>query len=806
MRRVWRLWLALGLVLLGSFSVLIYYGRKLALEAPPIPARIVSESGEPVGTGQDILDGQNIWQSIGGMELGSVWGHGSYIAPDWSADWLHRECLWLLEHWARKEYQRNYSQLGTAEQALLQQRLQQQMRHNGYDPRTDTLFISDDRALAWQALARYYACIFGDAESFPEDVAFLADGGRSPAALREAYAMPANTIRDPQRMQKLCAFFSWAAWACAAERPGSKEILSGPKTAGTYSGVSYTNNWPPEPLINNRSTGSMVVWSVISFILLLAGIALLAWHHAVTANNEALPEILPEDDPLLGLQATPSMQATLKYFWLVFALFIAQIGLGAVTAHYGVEGQGFYGIPLSRWLPYSVTRTWHVQLAIFWIATAWLATGLFIAPAVSGYEPPGQRLGVNLLFVALIIVAVGGLLGTWLGTRQTLSEELNFWIGHQGYEYADIGRVWQFALLLGLFFWLGLMVRALWPAFRQPGEHKHLLGLFVVASAAIALFYGAALMWGRRTHLSLVEYWRWWVVHLWVEGFFEVFATVVIAFLFTRMGLLRVSTATSGVLFSSTVFLFGGIIGTFHHLYFTGTPEPIMALGATFSALEVVPLVLMGFEAWENLTLSRAAPWVAKYRWPIYCFIAVAFWNLVGAGLFGFFINPPIALYYMQGLNTTPVHGHTALFGVYGMLGIGLSLFCLRGLTSRLPWRTEALAFGFWAMNIGLALMVLLSLLPVGFLQAWASVEYGLWYARSAEFLQQPIMNVLRWLRIIGDTIFALGAILLAWFVIGLKTGWSLRNTRDGQTLDETALGDLSHSKHAHPVSSLSNP
>lgn len=271
-------------------------------------------------------------------------------------------------------------------------------------------------------------------------------------------------------------------------------------------------------------------------------------------------------------------------------------------------------------------------------------------------------------------------------------------------------------------------------------------------------------------------------MHLWVEGFFEVFATVVIAFLFTRMGLLRVITATSSVLFSSAVFLFGGIIGTFHHLYFTGTPEPIMALGATFSALEVVPLVLMGFEAWENLILSRAAPWVANYRWPIYFFIAVAFWNLVGAGLFGFFINPPIALYYMQGLNTTPVHGHTALFGVYGMLGIGLSLFCLGGLASRRHWRTEPLAFAFWAINVGLALMVLLSLLPVGLLQTWASVEYGLWYARSAEFLQQPIMNTLRWLRIVGDTIFALGAVVLSWFVLGLKTGWSLKESEVSET------------------------
>jgi nitric oxide reductase subunit B len=143
----------------------------------------------------------------------------------------------------------------------------------------------------------------------------------------------------------------------------------------------------------------------------------------------------------------------------------------------------------------------------------------------------------------------------------------------------------------------------------------------------------------------------------------------------------------------------------------------------------------------------------------------------------GFFINPPIALYYMQGLNTTPVHAHTALFGVYGMLGIGLMLFCLKGLATRRVWKTPVLAFAFWAINVGLALMVLLSLLPIGLLQTGASVEHGLWYARSAAFLQTDLMHTLRWLRVIGDTIFALGALALGWFILGLKTGWSLTDT-----------------------------
>lgn len=386
----------------------------------------------------------------------------------------------------------------------------------------------------------------------------------------------------------------------------------------------------------------MVVWSVISFVLLLAGIGALAWYYAVQKHrHEDSAETYPEKDPLLALSPTPSMKATLKYFWLAAALFIIQIGLGVITAHYQVEGSGFYGIPLAEWIPYAVTRTWHTQLGIFWIATAWLGTGLFMAPAVSGYEPKRQRFFVNFLFVCLVIIVVGSLAGQWLAIMQRIPDlKTNFWFGHQGYEYTDIGRFWQLFLTVGLFLWFFLMARALWPAFKKARENRHLLGLFLLASLAIPVFYIPGLMWGQQSHLAIAEYWRWWVVHLWVEGFFEVFATTVIAFLFTRMGLLRISTATASVLFSTIVFLFGGIIGTFHHLYFSGNPIGVLAFGATFSALEVVPLVLIGFEAYENLTLSQARPWVSAYKWPIYYFVAVAFWNLVGAGLFGFFINP----------------------------------------------------------------------------------------------------------------------------------------------------------------------
>lgn len=754
-----KLWISLFVVMGLSFLVLGYYGGEIYRKAPPIPRRVVTTDGEVLFTAQQIKDGQNVWQSMGGQQVGSIWGHGSYVAPDWSADWLHREAVWLLNYWATSDtVGKTYEQLPPERQAALRERLKQELRTNTYNAQTGDLLVSPTRAAAMRAVGEHYAGLFGNKSEL--------------ASLRKSYAIPADTIKTPERRELMNAFFFWASWSCAANRPGT--------------GISYTQNWPPEPLVDNHPTGSIIVWSVLSFVILLAGVGALVWYFAAQRHNEDDEEVdLPCRDPLLALRPTPSMKATLKYFWVVAALIVVQVGLGAITAHYGVEGDGFFGIPLDKWLPYSVARTWHTQLGIFWIATAWLATGLFVAPAVSGYEPKGQRFGINFLFTCLLIIVVGSLAGEWLGVQQKLGFVTNFWFGHQGYEYVDLGRFWQIFLFVGLFVWLFLMIRSLWPAIRNPSPNRHLLTLFVIASAAIGMFYGAGLMWGRQTHLALAEYWRWWVVHLWVEGFFEVFATVAIAFLFTRMGLLKVASATSAVIFSTIIFLGGGILGTMHHLYFSGTPTGVLALGATFSALEIVPLVLIGFEAYENLTLTRARPWVAAYRWPILFFVAVAFWNFVGAGLFGFLINPPIALYYMQGLNTTPVHGHAALFGVYGMLGLGLMLFCLRGLTRQEHWKSRTLSFSFWSLNVGLALMVVVSLLPVGLLQTWASVEHGMWFARSAEFLQQPLMQKLRWLRVLGDTIFALGALGMGWFVLGLKTGWSYADRSEEETAAE---------------------
>ncbi len=746
-----RLWTVLLAVTIFGFVVLGWVGTRIYSEKPPIPDRVVTADGQVVVSSGEVSEGQRVWQAMGGMEVGSIWGHGSYVAPDWSADWLHRECQFMLDEWSTSQLGKRYDSAMPEQQAALRERLKESIRTNRFDASTNILTIDPPRAKAFEANEKYYADIFSNGKI--------------------GYSIPKGAQTDPKKLHELSSFFFWTAWASAANRPGDT--------------ISYTSNWPHEPLVGNVATGEAVVWTGVSIMMLLASIGAFVWYYAAQPRTEPL-ESVPATDPILGWKATPSQVATLKFFVVVAALFLVQILTGAVTAHYGVEGDGLYGIPLSRWLPYSITRTWHLQIGLFWIATSWLAAGLFIGPLISGKEPRGQRLGVNLLFIALLVIVAGSLAGEYLSVHNRLSETNSFYWGHQGWEYIDLGRVWQAGLFIGLLLWLYLMLRVIGPALREKGEPKQLVLIFALSAGAIALFYGAGLMYGKNTHISVVEYWRWWVVHLWVEGFFEVFATTVIAFLFARLRLIRAKVAAEASLIAATIYLAGGIIGTNHHLYFSGTPTAALAWGATFSALEVVPLVLIGYQAMNDLRISRSAVWAAKYKWPVYFFIAVAFWNLVGAGLFGFMINPPIALYYMQGLNTTPVHGHGALFGVYGMLGLGLTLMCLRALMADREWKEGLLKFSFWSMNIGLMLMILLSLLPVGLLQTWASVNESYWYARSPEFMGTPLMTTLRWLRVPGDTLFAIGAIALVIFIFGLKLGYSLQ-PRKGSPLTAPA-------------------
>jgi nitric oxide reductase subunit B len=733
-----RLWRWLTFVFVLSFGFLGYLGWQIYLSAPPIPKQVVSTEGDVLFTGEQIQLGQQAWLAAGGQQLGTVWGHGAYVAPDWSADWLHREAT-TLESIRAAEQTRGGSALNDADKAALDATVRSEMRRNTYDDINGTVTVSKARARAIREVAAHYDGLFGTDPKLE--------------TLRGQYAMTDGLLPNPAHRQALTAFFFWSAWAATTDRPGE-------------TGLSYTSNWPYEPLVGNTMTSSAAMWSMASIILLLAGIAAMLWLHRSDADED--PAAVPKADPLLGAKATPSMKATRKYFFVVIGLMLLQIAMGAITAHYAVEGQSFFGIPLAQVLPYTISRTIHTQIGVFWIATAWLATGLYVAPLLSGREPKFQKLGVDALFYALLVVVLGSTLTGWVGSLQHQTPDFSFWFGNQGLEYTSMGRFWQYLLFAGLLFWVFLLGRALWPALKTPSETRGLIAMVFLSATCIGGFYATSLTWNQHTHYSMIEYWRWWLVHLWVEGFFEVFATAVVALIFTNLGLVKAASANRAIVAETIVFLFGGILGTLHHLYWTGTPTSIIAVGAVFSALEVVPLTLIGLEALQTYRRSRNVAWLSAYKWVILCFVAVGFWNTVGAGLLGFAINPPASLYYVQGLNMTAAHGHAALFGVYGMLGIGLMLFCLRGLYDRALHADKLLKPAFWSLNIGLAMMVFLSLLPAGIYQAYCSITKGLWYARSPEVIHSKVMETLVWLRVPGDIVFAAGSLFLVVYALKL--------------------------------------
>ncbi|WP_242393016.1 nitric-oxide reductase large subunit [Anaeromyxobacter oryzisoli] len=725
-------------VIVACFSVLIFGGAQISAHKPPIPARALAPSGEVIFTAEDVALGQRQYLSRGGQQTGSIWGHGAYLAPDWSADVLHRVGLataglkrGLPPAAAAAFTQGELLALPAGERGRVQAEVAEELRRNRYDASTGTLTLSPGQAAAYPALVAYYTQLFRDGS--------------------DAMSIPPGFVRDPADAKAMTAFFFWTAWAAGTNRPG--EVYS------------YTANFPHDPLVGNVPLPSALVWSIVSVVLLLLGIAVALFYYLRLRERDGhdAPRLAPLREP----NPTPSQRAVLPYFAVAIVLFILQAGLGSLTGHYAVEGNRLFGIKVGGLLPYAATRGWHLQLAVFWIATCWLATGLFIGPLVTGgYEPKGQKALVWTLLGALVVVVVGALAGTYLGVAGKLSGPNGWLVGNQGYEYIELGRVWQVALILGMLLWLALVYRAIKPALVAEKDKGGLTHLLLYASVSIPLFYSVGLFYTPGTHLAVADYWRWWVVHLWVENFFEVFATVALAFILSKIGAVGEKSAQRATYFSILLYLGSGIIGTFHHLYFTGTPLFITALGATFSALEIVPLSLLGFEVHENLKLARSSPAAAPWRWPLYFFVAVAFWNAVGAGVLGFLINPPIVLFYAQGLNTTPIHSHGALFGVYGFLAIALMLFSMRNVVRTAAWSDRLLKVAFWGLNAGLAGMIVLSLLPAGIYQLAISVKEGLWYARSPAVTGSAFIHAVTWARVLPDVVFVVGALSLLAFVV----------------------------------------
>jgi nitric oxide reductase subunit B len=725
------------LVMVVGFAILSLMTYNTYRHAPPIPAKVVDEAGDVLFTRGEILGGQEVFLKYGLMEHGTLWGHGAYLGPDYGTNYLHREAEISREVLATGRYGKPFPALDPAERDAVADSVRASLKTNRYDAGTSTLLFTPGEAASWRTQKKEWGAYFTEKNGAP--------------------GLPARYIKDPGETDRLTSFFAWASWASRANRPGKD--------------YSYTNNFPYEPLAGNGPTSSMYLWSALSLVFLLGALGLvlflfgkfdfLGWkgHPA-----ERRPSPLFEDRGL-----TPSQWATGLYLVVAALLLFLQVLTGGAMAHYRVEPGAFYGIDIAEILPYNLLRTWHLQLGVFWIATAWVAGGLFLAPLVGGAEPKGQRAGVLALLGALAVVVFGSLFGEYLGINDRLGK-LWFWFGHQGSEYLDLGRFWQVLLAAGLVFWLFLMFRALRPAIRD-GEKGTLSSLFLYAAVAIPLFYLPAFFFGKHTNFAVIDNWRFWIIHLWVEGFFELFATVLVAVMFASMGLVTAKTATRVVYLDAILYLGAGIVGTAHHWYFTGQTTMAMALGACFSAMEVVPLTLLTLDAWDFIRLGRAAEHdggaleaARRQKWAIYFLMAVGVWNFVGAGVFGFLINLPIVSYFEIGTLLTPNHGHAAMFGVFGMLALAVLVFALRAMQSDEAWAgTERyVKTGFWGLNVGLALMLVLNLFPAGVIQLLDVVKNGYWHARQVEFLMTGTFHTLEWLRIVGDlTVILLGVVPL---------------------------------------------
>ncbi len=726
------------LVMVFGFTLLTIVTVKTYNGAPPIPARVMNSTGQVLFTRDDVNKGQEVFFKYGLMEHGTLWGHGAYLGPDYTAEYLHRLVEVARDTVAMAKYGKSFAALLPDQAHVVGEAVKNSLKQNRYDASSNTLMFTPAEQASFVVQQQEWRTYFS---------------GEHPAP-----GLAANFIQDDPDILPLNAYFAWATWATVALRPGTHD--------------SYTNNWPYEPLAGNTPTSSTYLWSALSLVTLFGGLGLvlfvfgkfdyLGWGGAAGHKHA-------HEGPLHKWTTTASQKALGLFFAVVALLFLAQTAMGGVLAHYRVEPGAFYGFDLAKLLPYNLARTWHLQLAIFWIATSWVAGGLFLAPIVGGAEPKGQKLGVLILLGALVVVVFGSLFGEAFGINNKLGN-LWFWLGHQGSEYLDLGRFWQLLLAVGLVFWLFLMFRALRPAMKS-GEKGELPSLFLYAAIAIPLFYVPALFYGPHTNFAIIDNWRFWIIHLWVEGFFELFATVLVAVMFVQMGLVTTKAATRLVYLDAILYLAGGIVGTGHHWYFTGQGTFNMGLAACFSALEVIPLTLLTLDAWDFIRLKDQncqecqKPLAAEQKWAIYFLIAVGVWNFVGAGVFGFLINLPIVSYFEIGTSLTANHGHAAMFGVFGMLALGVVFFCLRAIRGNAVWsRAEKfIKIGFWGLNIGLGLMIALDLFPGGVIQLWDVIENGYWHARRLSFLMGGLFHTLEWIRIVADMTFLIvGAVPLS--------------------------------------------
>ncbi len=729
-------WL-LFLVGVATFAALAWGTYRTYQGSPPIPERFVTRDGRVVMTGADIVAGKGGFQRADLMDYGSLYGMGSYYGEDYTAEYLVRLGRRTEEAIATARYGKPLADLSAGQRFEVRREMQAQLRHIRLD--TKTTVIPDAVADAITALRGEiaHALLHND----------FAKGWT------KAYSL------DPKTAAQTADFLIYSSLTTVALRPSGES--------------SYTNNWPYEPLVGNRPTTATFIWTWGSFLFTFLGFGavVFVYHKYLSEGGEHPAE--PETAVFRGFHAlTESQRKTAKYFLIVALVFLVQIGAGSLMAHDYADRASFYGININYLLPFAFLRDVHIQTPIVWIGVAWIGAALFLAPLISGREPAGQGRLVDLLFWATVAVVGGALIGDYAGIMGWIGRGW-FWVGNQGLSYLQLGRLWQLGFFAGLAIWSVLVFRAMWPGRGEAGRALAAFGsgririehLLWASTANVALLYafGMIPLTGIDKSFTITDFWRWWVVHLWVEQSFEFFAACVSAYLLMATGLVSRIVAERTVLFELILVFLGGVLGTGHHWYWVGEPKIWVPLGSMFSFIEVLPLLLMVIEAVEQRRVIRRQHGRFPYSLAYTYIIGAAFWNFVGAGVFGGgTLNAPLVNYYEHATFLTLNHAHTALFGAFGLLGIGMIYFCLRyAAGERAPWSDRIGIWAFWLYNLGLVLWIVLNFFPIGWAQLAAVYEHGLAYARSVKFYDTTLLW--QWLRFPGDVVFAAGALLMAW-------------------------------------------
>ncbi|HCY8814546.1 TPA: cbb3-type cytochrome c oxidase subunit I [Staphylococcus aureus] len=730
-------------ILVIVFSILLVGGWYIFKNEAPRPTKIVDQQGHTLVTKGELVSGQAIYEKYGLTDYGSYLGNGSYLGPDYTAEALHHYLIGMRKYYAQDIYHKQLHKLNHVEIAVVKDKVMKEIRINRYSEKEDQLVLTPGQVYGLKYLQDYYKKEF---VNNPKQVGL--NENMIKQFQNDDYMVAGNKI------EHLSQFFFWGAWLSSTDRPG--------KT------FSYTNNWPYDVDAGNTLPSAGILWTAISVTLLIAGLAFIIYIQKryefdmkpTYESERELPKIEVDS------KITDSQRKVGKYLVVVMLLFLVQILLGELLAHYYVENK-FFGIEIQRLFPFNIAKTWHVQLVIFWVATTWLAAGIYIVPKVLGNEPKKQGVLVDILFWALIIVVMGSMIGEWSHILGWIDS--HWWLfGHFGWEYIELGKFWQILFIVGMVLWVIILCRGFLPAIRNKvqvnHDKRHLLTLLFVGAIAIPLFYLASLFIMPNSHVTFADYWRWWIVHLWVEGIFEAFAVVLIGFLMVNMKLTTIETTIRALYFQLILLLGTGIVGMGHHYYWQGDHSIWLALGSCFSALEVVPLCLLIWEAYTHYRLYKKSDIAFPYKGTFIFLASTGLWNAIGAGALGFLINTPAVNYFEHGTQWTAAHAHGSMAGVYGMFSIAIALYVFKNITKKEFWTPKVekwIKISCWALNVGLAGIVFVTLIPVGYIQLKDGLEDGYWHSRLTSFYEQPLVKAIMWGRMPWDIIFTVGVIIL---------------------------------------------